>query len=98
MEIEITEQKRNDLLDREEIVFRVNHEFESTPTRDTIIAKLAAILNAEKDRTVLKEVQGGFGVNYSTGYANLYDTAEIAIKVEPKHVLKRNGLIGDDKK
>ena len=56
MNIEVLERKENPLLKREEITFKIEHSGEQTPSRETVIAKLAAIINAEKQRTVLKEI------------------------------------------
>ena len=93
MNIEIIERKENALLKREEITFKIEHLGEQTPSRETVIAKLAAIVNAEKERTVLKEIRSQFGLHESLGFANLYVNGEQAILIEPKHILIRNGLV-----
>lgn len=95
MDIEIIEQTKNPLLHREEIRFRIIHEEEATPSREVVAAKLAAIVNADRNRTVLKRIDGEFGSNKSIGYANVYDSVD-DIEVEPKHILKRNGLLEED--
>ena len=97
MNIEVLERKENPLLKREEITFKIEHSGEQTPSRETVIAKLAAIINAEKQRTVLKEIRSQFGLHESIGYANLYENAEQAILIEPKHILIRNGILEGEK-
>ena len=96
MEITITERKENPVLKREEITFTIDHDGEKTPSRDVIASKLAAIVNSDKDRTILKKIQTQFGKHESLGFANLYSTKEEAMNLEPKHILKRNGLIEED--
>ena len=96
MEITITERKENPVLKREEITFTIDHEGENTPSRDVIASKLAAIVNADKDRTILKKINTQFGKHEAIGSANLYPTKEDAFNIEPNHILKRNGLIEED--
>lgn len=98
MEIEIIERKVNPLLKREEITFKIDHPASPTPSRNAISSKLAAILNADKNRTILKEIKTQFGINEALGFANLYETEEIAKQVEPKHILIRNGLLEKESK
>jgi len=93
MEITIKERVKNAELNREEITFTIEHENASTPSRSTIVSKLAAIINSEKERTILREIKGQFGLQKSIGYANLYETPEQAMSTEPKHILIRNGLL-----
>ena len=95
MEIEIIERKENPLLNREEVTFRVGHDMETTPSRDTIAAKLAAMVNADREMTILKKVETEFGKNTSVGYANVY-SSEKAREIEPNYILKRNGVGGDE--
>ena len=96
MEITITERKENPVLKREEITFTIEHEGENTPSREVIASKLAAIVNADKDRTILKKIKTQFGKHEAIGKANLYPTKEDAFNIEPNHILKRNGLIEED--
>ena len=95
MEIDILEETENDLLNRKEVKFEIVHEESHTPSRDTVRAKLAAIMNADADKTIIKKISGEFGRNHSIGYANVYNSEE-AVSIEPKYVLKRNGLIEEE--
>ena len=97
MEIIIIDKKENQVLNRTEVSFKIEHEQEATPSREVVIAKVAAMLNAETDRTILKEIKSHFGVQESAGKVNLYYTAEDALKFEPKHILIRNKLVEADK-
>jgi small subunit ribosomal protein S24e len=96
LEITITERKENPTLNREEITFTISHDGENTPSRDVVASKLAAIVNADKDRTILKKIATQFGVHEAIGYANLYPSKDEAFKTEPKYILKRNGLIEEE--
>ena len=96
MEIEILEKVENPILKRVEVKFKLSHEEAATPSRETVIAKLAAMLNAERNRTILKKIDGSFGLQYSLGEANLYEDAAAALSIEPKHILKRNALLEEE--
>ncbi|MCE7736254.1 MAG: 30S ribosomal protein S24e [Candidatus Heimdallarchaeota archaeon] len=98
MEITIDERKENPLLKREEITFTITHEGENTPSREVVASKLAAMINADKDRTILKKISTQFGVHEAVGYANLYPSKEDALEIEAKHILIRNGLIEGESK
>ncbi|MHA2502043.1 MAG: 30S ribosomal protein S24e [Candidatus Kariarchaeaceae archaeon] len=94
MDIEVIERKENPLLHREEVTFKVSHPEAETPTRESIAAKLAAIVNADRDMTIVKKVESEFGKNSSLGYANVYED-EASREIEPNHILKRNGIGGE---
>ena len=98
MEIEILERKENPLLKREEISFKIHHPDAQTPSRTVVISKLAAILNADTSKTILKEIQGQFGIQESLGHANVYEDENVALRLEPEHILIRNGLKEKEKK
>lgn len=96
VDIEIITQKKNELLKREEIKMRISHEQAPTPARDAVASKLAAMLNSDRDKTIIQEIKSEFGNNNSLGYANVYESKEDAMKIEAKHLLKRNGLIVEE--
>lgn len=99
MQIEILERKENPLLDREEITFNLTYENASTPSRESVAAKLAALVNADKERTIISMIKGHFGQHQSSGKAHVYPTVELAKKVELDHIMVRNGHSkGDTKK
>ncbi len=96
MEVNILEEKKNPLLDRVEIVAELSFPNESTPSREAVISRLSALLNADKDRFVLREIKTRFGENKAHAYARIYDSPEIAKKLEHQYILKRNKLIGEE--
>ncbi len=96
MNIEILERKENPLLDREEITFELHYDGESTPARLAVQSKLAALLNADAERTIIRKIEGKFGRQVSTGHAYIYPSVEIRDKVEAAHIIKRNTAGGDD--
>ena len=95
MEIEIIHQNENSLLKRTEVEFKVTHDKKETPTRGTVAAKLAAMMNTDRNMTIIKKIETQFGLNMSLGYANIYKD-EQSISVEPKFIMKRNQLLEEE--
>lgn len=96
MEVNILEEKKNPLLDRVEIVAELSYPNEATPSREAVISRMSALLNADKDRFVLKEIKTRFGENKALAYARIYDSPDVAKKLENEYILKRNKLVGDE--
>ena len=96
MEVKILEQKDNPLLDRVEVVAELSYPNEATPSREAVIARMSALLNTDKEKFVLREIKTRYGENKALAYARVYETPEIAKKLEHEHILKRNKLIGDE--
>jgi small subunit ribosomal protein S24e len=90
MEIKILERKENPLLDREEVDFSVEYTESATPSRLAIKTKLAAMLNADADQTIIRRIDGHFGRQVSHGIAYVYPDVETAKRIESKHIIKRN--------
>jgi len=88
MDVEILEKKENTLLDRTEVRFKVAFQG-ATPNRKDVAAKLVAMLNSDRELTVLDRLNPDFGATTATGYLKVYKSKD-AMKVEPAYVLKRN--------
>ncbi len=97
MDVNIIEQKENPLLDRTEVLAELIFEKESTPSRDAITSRVSALLNSDQKRTILKEIQTKFGETKAIAKLRVYKSEEIARRVEPDYVLKRNNLTGEVK-
>lgn len=89
-EIEILEEKKNPLVDRTEIKFRVDHFGESVPNRLEIKKKLSAMQGAKEQFTIIRKIKSHFGGSYSMGKAMIYEKAEDLKYYEPFHIQVRN--------
>jgi ribosomal protein S24E len=98
MEIEIDSKRNNPLLKRTEIYFTVKHEGEGTPNREIIKSELAEKLNVKKESIIVSSIDSSFGVQQITGYAKVYSSDKKSKDLEPNYLLKRNKLIGEEKK
>ena len=89
-EIEITKQKENPLLKRNEVEFILAHPAEGTPSRLEVRKKLSAILNVDLEQVYIRKIQPIMGREESKGFACIYESKEDAIRIEPQYILKRN--------
>ena len=89
MDIQVLEAKDNPILNRREIVFKVIHD-ESTPSRKSIVDRLAATMNSKEGLVMVDSLKTDFGKRETIGYAKIYETAERAKEVERTHIVERN--------
>ena len=89
MDINVTEDKNNALLNRREINFTVKFEG-PTPSRNDVKGKLVAMLNAPLDLTIIHKLDGEYGMQELAGYAKIYEDAARMKQVEGKHMIIRN--------
>ena len=89
MDIQVIEAKNNTILNRRELVFKVIHD-ESTPTRKSVVEKLAATQNSKVGLVYVDSLKTEFGKRETIGYAKIYETAERAKQIERAHIIERN--------
>ena len=93
MDIKILKDKKNPLLNRRELDFIVKYEG-STPSRNDVRNKLAAMLNAPLELLIIQRIKTEYGMQEGKGYAKLYEDADRMKQVELEYVLKRNPIPG----
>ena len=89
MDIQIIKSKDNPILKRREIEFKVIFD-ESTPSRKSVVERLAATENSKVGLVYVDSLKTEFGKRESLGYAKIYETAERAKEIERPHIIKRN--------
>lgn len=90
MDLKIISDNENQLLNRREVAFEVNHTNASTPSRAEIRSKLAAMLTVKKDLLVVNSFSAKFGTQISSGTANIYSDVKVMERIEPKAMIERN--------
>jgi small subunit ribosomal protein S24e len=88
MDVEVTEDRKNPLLGRREVKFKVSFQGQ-TPTRKDVRSKVVAVLNSDKELTILDKVAPDYGAQTAKGYVKVYADKE-AMKIEPAYKMKRN--------
>lgn len=89
MDIEITKERVNPLLDRNEITFNISNTG-ATPSRDDVKNKLVAMLNSKYELVVLGNLATEYGAQKTVGYAKIYSDAKRAAEVENDYIIERN--------
>lgn len=89
MDIQVIIEKSNPLLNRREVVFKVLHD-EATPSRKSVVDRLAATMNSKEGLVIVDSLKTDFGKRETIGYAKIYETAERAKEVERNHIIERN--------
>ena len=97
MKIKIVKKTENKLLDRVELDVEIEHQGEAVPTRDTVLARVAAEVNKDKNQVVLIKMEAKFGIGISHAKIHAYDSPERAIEVEREHLLNRSGVLEEKK-
>ena len=89
-EIVISEEKKNPLIERKELSFRVDHFGAGTPNRLEVKKKIAALQGTDEKLTIIKDLETHFGVSYTLGKAYIYDSIKDLSFFEPFHIQVRN--------
>ncbi len=92
MDIQVIKEKNNLLLNRREVEFKVIHD-EATPSRKSIVERLAATMNSKEGLVYVDRLNTEFGKRETLGYAKIYETAERAKQVERSHIVERNTFV-----
>ena len=95
MELEITKETYNPVLEREEIFFEVKDA--KTPKREDVKKRLAALKNADESLIAVKYIRQNFGKTTCYGKAHLYKSPETLKRVEPKYIMIRGTQQGKQK-
>jgi ribosomal protein S24E len=91
MEVKIVLTKKNSLLKRKEINFRVEQGQKGiTPERLEVKKAIAAKLKVNENLVFLKKMKTMTGTNTALGVANAYETIEQAEFIEPEYIRNRN--------
>ncbi|KAM0677790.1 eukaryotic ribosomal protein eS24-like protein [Binucleata daphniae] len=91
--IEIKKLKENKLLNRKEMDLILTHTRDSTPKKEDVIAKLAALYQSTPKNIIITDVKGKFGSHISTGKAKVYNNFEQLETVERTfQVVRKTGV------
>ena len=91
MEVKIVSTKKNSLLKRKELDFRVEQGPKGkTPERLEVKKAIAAELKVNENLVFIKKMKTKTGTTTAVGVANAYETVEQANFIEPDYIRKRN--------
>ena len=90
MELEITEQNDNPLLNRQEIKVVIKHNESSTPRRNQVIKNISEKLKANRELVIIDHLKNVYGKTETHGYAKIYSDKESLTKIETKPSIDRH--------
>jgi len=94
MELRNITYRYNPLLERKEVYLEIDHSSEgSTPSRMAVREALAKHFGVDLACVVVRKVETMTGTMSARVEAHKYDKPETALFVEPKHILRKNGLL-----
>ena len=90
LNIEIKEEKKNPLIDRIELSFRIDHFGQGTPNRLVVKKKISAMQGSDEKLTIIKKLNTHFGDSSTQGIVYIYENAKELHFYEPFHIQVRN--------
>jgi len=88
LKLELTSIKVNPLIGRREVEFKV--EEPATPNRSNVKVELATALRVNLEQVYVQRMGTKSGTHVTLGVAYIYDDPATALRVEPKHAIRRN--------
>lgn len=82
MDTTITSVRENPLLERREVEVEVDHEGESTPSKEDVKNRVAAENDIDTDQVEVESLYTGYGKNTSRGTLKIYDEFEYDEELE----------------
>ena len=90
MELEITEQNDNPLLNRQEVKVVIKHSEDSTPRRNQVIKSLSEQLKAKRELVIIDHLKNAYGKTETHGYAKVYSDKDSLTRIETKPSIDRH--------
>ena len=98
MELEITENNDNPLLNRQEVQIVIKHESDATPKRNQVIKNLSEKLKAKKELIIIDHLKNKYGKTETEGYAKIYTNKDSLNLIETKPSIARHTNTGNEPK
>ena len=95
--MEVTNRKENNLLNRVEIEFEINHSQKPTPSRKDMIDLVAKAEPGSKSQLIiLKRVNTRFGQALTTGFAHIYTDIDSLKNTEMEYMITRHSSADEE--
>ena len=91
MDIKVIEDRNNPMLERREVIFKIEHDG-PTPSRKSVVDNIVATMNSKQGLVVVDRMKTEFGKRETVGYAKIYKSKERVIEVERPYVIERNAI------
>lgn len=91
MDIKVIEDRNNPMLERREVIFKIEHDG-PTPSRKSVVDNIVATMNSKQGLVVVDRMKTEFGKRETVGYAKIYESEKRVIEVERPYVIERNAI------
>ncbi|HDD34320.1 MAG TPA: 30S ribosomal protein S24e [Thermofilaceae archaeon] len=88
--VEVLEEWENKLVERRELIVRINHPAGGTPPRAEVRSEIAKMLGVDADLVYVRSIRTEYGMCESVARVHVYYDVGRALKVEPEHVIRKN--------
>ncbi len=96
MNVDVLSKTNNPLIGRVEYIIEVSYD-KATPKRADVRQAIVEKVGCSPDLLVIKKIQQHAGMKKSRVIAYVYGDDETLRRIEPLYILKRNGLIKEEK-
>ncbi|MEM0340553.1 MAG: hypothetical protein QXN05_00030 [Acidilobaceae archaeon] len=90
IEARVVKERYNPLIGRFEIELEINHLLKPTPSRQEVREAVTNAYGVSIERVYVQSLQTEYGAGITKAVVHVYDNAERARAIEPKHIIKRN--------
>lgn len=95
--VQIISERENKVIGRKEIFLKVFHEKRGTPSYVDIRKMFSNIYKVSNEYFVVKSIYTKYGEQTSIVTIYLYENPERLLKIEPEHILRKNGFVSEVK-
>ena len=95
--IKLVQEWVNKVVGRRELLFLITHEDSGTPSRRELVSQLQSVLGTQ-GVIVVRKISTKYGQRISEVLVHVYDSELTARAFEPRHILRRNGLVQEEAK
>ncbi|HWQ17970.1 MAG TPA: hypothetical protein VNL13_09095 [Sulfolobales archaeon] len=86
----VVSQKENKVIQRREVVIRIEHRGKGTPSRPEVIDAVSKLLGVSPDLVVVRRIETEYGRDSSRAWIHVYSDRAVLEKFEPRHLIERS--------
>ncbi len=90
LRVEVLESRVNKLIGRRELIVRIEHWPQGTPSRKELRERIAQMLGVDPETVYVRKVKTDYGTCESVARVHVYDSAQRALQIEPRHIVERH--------
>lgn len=97
-QVRVLRDVENKVLNRRELIIRIDHVRSKTPTRDQVRELVSSMLSIPASLVIVRELRSLTGTNVSEAHVHVYKDMSSLEEIEPEHIKRRNFGEGEAKR